>query len=228
MSKFLNYISTFLVGLSLLITTLQASEDFDLNYSSEVVSSRSRMFEPLHNKRNLWEVLYHVKFDNGLHAIHYTEFLNAYDADMYEFKKLPHGKANIVLNELEMHSYNYSLFDLVFEDYNLLEEAILAIDEDYDFSSNPRMSSFSINEQVKRGWLFDTYHYQYLIELDNGSVWASNWMDSRMGESEKEEWNEAPVVVIGNSKSVCLIKAKKTKYAKISYPEVLPNLQQIR
>lgn len=220
---------------------LNANQRFESEYRVGIRRSDSYVSPPSIFS-NFWKANTYVHFDNGLKGSSTTEWNYESQAKQkLEFTHLPSGFANILPTDnyqktnfsfMERNSTHYNLLFILFlENSDYSTYTTLSIDNDYDFTSNPKIVSVTENVEPIPHWFYNENNYIYLIELDNGKILSTKPSKNKWKKSMFDNWKEGvTILAFGNSKCLCLLnvdKVKEEKIGTITKNEILYDLELI-
>ena len=164
-----------------------------------------------------WITFISFYFDNGLEArdISYWKFKSqAKEKAGFKYAK----NANLI-GDYKFVGYNefgrmeYKNFSFIEEGKDYSKSIDLYIDKNFTFKNLPKIAS--IQEKIEKidHWFSTETFYHYEIRLTDGNSWKINKSESRREWLTK--WGEGDeIIIIGNSKKICLINKTKASARK--------------
>lgn len=193
----------------------EIAEVLDGEYLVKIVSYNS-FYRPPSKYSDFWRATKIIKFDNGLEGDDTTKWKHESQAKEVASEKTHSGYVNILplgsfrvdsytVGDYTFYIYDY-FFKVKFEDSPYSSYLRLSINKDHDFSNTPKIVSVVENVETISGWLFNSYKYQYIIELSNDSIWVTKSTYNKNEYSYLNSWKEGSnIVIVGNNEHPCLI-----------------------
>ncbi len=155
--------STFFLG-----SFLEASDKFDSNPEYALKIQRSYgVIKPNLNYSPCWMAINYINFENGFWSKIITDgnIFKRIDAEWYAEREFS-GISNIACT-------NKGRFELLLEDGSKVRLSTLYFNKEHPRNNPLYVQSITENLAITSHWYGDSKKYRFVIELSDGSIWAT-------------------------------------------------------
>jgi hypothetical protein len=214
----------FLVLLLLSSIFLNASENIeDKYYTFEITNTYGSAKK---GYDNAWQSGVICFLDNGLELFFFKECDDEFAAQnevTYLLNHL-HGKVSISKN-IEDGDLAFYIQSLDYPYFS--EEACITINPTATYKDVHYLTYFREDLTVSKGWIYDSYAYEYYVELDDGSAWQTS---TRYVRCDKEWISNSRIILVGSKTNPTFINIDSLEEGEsvVSIENYLCELEKVR